>query len=145
MSSELPTQAIDYLLYNYPYLRQEIELLTPAHGGIVRIPSRSGRHGSAVEVVAIERAELTVVLDAVEHAWRSLSPELRKVAVAKYRRQLKNREIEKRCFLSKSTLDRRLGCIRAAVAGYLVLVPEAVMKRFWGRNEARFEELVRRT
>jgi len=144
MVYELPIQAIDYLLYNYMYLRKEVELLGTSHGGMARIPPRGGKRSSPVEVIAIERAELTIVLDAVDHAWRSLTPELRQVARAKYRLRMKNREIEKRCFLSKSTLDRKLGCIRAAVAGYLALVPEAVLVRFWGQNEARFEELVRR-
>jgi len=144
MTYELPVQAIDYLLYNYVYLRKEVELLGAQQSGVVKIPPRGTRRGSPVEVIAIERAELTMVLDAVDRAWQSLTPELRQIARAKYRRGMKNIEIQKRYYLSKSTLDRKLGCIRATVAGYLALVPEAILRRFWGENEARFEELVRR-
>ena len=98
-----------------------------------------------MEVIAIERAELTIVLDAVDHAWRSLTGDLKDIARAKYRRRLKHAEIEKRYFLSRATLTRKLSTIRATVAGYLALVPEAILRRFWAQNEARFEELVRRT
>jgi len=144
MVYQLPVRAIDYLLYNCLYLRKEVDLLGSTGGGLVRIPSRARRHGSPVEVLAIQRAELTIVLDAVDRAWQSLTSDLKQIARAKYRRRMRNREIEKRYFLSKSTLDRKLGCIRAAVAGYLALVPEAILRRFWGENEARFEDLVRR-
>lgn len=144
MVYQLPIQAIDYLLFNCTYLRKEVDLLGSTGGGLVRIPSRARRHGNPVEVLAIQRAELTIVLDAVDHAWQSLTGDLKQIATAKYRRRMRNREIEKRYFLSKSTLDRKLGCIRAAVAGYLTLVPGAILRRFWGENGARFEDLVRR-
>ena len=145
MVYELPIQAIDYLLYNYTYLHKEVELLGCNQGGMARVPPRGGKRSSPVEVIAIERAELTIVLDAVDHAWRSLTGDLKDIARAKYRRRLKHAEIEKRYFLSRATLTRKLSTIRATVAGYLALVPEAILRRFWAQNEARFEELVRRT
>ena len=144
MVYELPIQAIDYLLYNYQYLRKEVDLLGTNHDGMARIPPRGGKRSSPVEVIAIERAELTTVLDAVDHAWRSLTGDLKDIARAKYRRRMKHVEIEKRYFLSHATLARKLSSIRAVVAGYLALVPETILRHFWAQNEARFEELVRR-
>lgn len=128
---ETPIAAIDYLLYNYHYLRREVEALHPASGGLVRVPRRDARPGNPVEAVAIKRAELSMVLDAVEFAWRHLTPDLRRIARAKYRRGWTNREIAKRYYLSLSTVARRLTSIRAAVARSLASVPDAILTSFW--------------
>ncbi len=129
---EIPIAAIDYLLYNYHYLRREVEALHPASGGgLVRVPRRDAKPGNPVETVAIKRAELSMVLDAVDFAWRHLTPELRRIARAKYRRGWSNQEIAKRYYLSTSTVTRRLTSIRAAVAGSLASVPDAILTSFW--------------
>lgn len=133
MTYKLPIKAIDYLLYNYPYLRREVESLDKSPGGIVMVPCRGVRRGSAVEVTAIERAELSMVLDAVERAWRSLTGDLKDIARAKYRRGMRHSEIERRYFLSRATLSRKLSTIRATVAGHLALVPEAILRHFWAQ------------
>lgn len=128
---ETPIAAIDYLLYNYHYLRREVEALHPASGGLVRVPRRDAKPGNPVEAVAIKRAELSMVLDAVDFAWRHFTPELRRIARAKYRRGWTNQEVAKCYYLSLSTVTRRLTSIRAAVAGSLASVPDAILTSFW--------------
>lgn len=130
-SYEIPIAAIDYLLYNLHYLQREVDTIQQSSSGIARIPARDARPGNPVETVAIKRAELSMVLDAVDFAWRHLTPELRRIARAKYRRGWTNQEIAKRYYLSPSTVTRRLTSIRAAVAGSLASVPDAILTSFW--------------
>jgi DNA-directed RNA polymerase specialized sigma24 family protein len=127
----IPVPAIDYLLYNLHYLKREVDILQPATGGLVRVPAKDARLGNPVEKVAIKRAELSMVLDAVDFAWRHFTPELRRIARAKYRRGWTNQEVAKRYYLSLSTVTRRLTSIRAAVAGSLASVPDAILTSFW--------------
>lgn len=133
MPGEIPIAAIDYLLYNLHYLQREVDALQPSAGGVVRIRARGLRPSSPVEPVAIKRAELSMVLDAVDFAWRHLTPELRRIARAKYRRGWSNQDISKRYFLSESTVTRRLTSIRAAVAGTLASLPDVILTSFWRR------------
>ncbi len=128
---EIPIAAIDYLLYNFHYLQREVDSIQPATSGIARIPARDVRPGNPVETVAIKRAELSMVLDAVDFAWRHLTPELRRIARAKYRRGWSNSEIAKRYYLSLSTVARRLTSIRGGVAGVLMTLPDTILTRFW--------------
>lgn len=128
---EIPIAAIDYLLYNFHYLQREVDAMQPATSGIARIPAKDARPGNPVETVAIKRAELSMVLDAVDFAWRHLTPELRRIARAKYRRGWSNQEIAKRYYLSPSTVTRRLTSIRAAVAASLASVPDSILTSFW--------------
>lgn len=134
---EIPIAAIDYLLYNYHYLRREVEALHPSSGGLVRVPRRGAKPArNPVEAVAIKRAELSMVLDAVEFAWRHLTPDLRRIARAKYRRGWTNQEIAKRYYLSLSTVARRLTSIRAAVALSLATVPDTILASFWSQIDS---------
>lgn len=135
---EIPIAAIDYLLYNYHYLRREVEALHPSSGGLVRVPlpRRGAKPGNPVETVAIKRAELSMVLDAVDFAWRHFTPELRRIARAKYRRGWSNQEIAKRYYLSLSTVSRRLTSIRAAVARSLATVPDTILASFWSQIDS---------
>lgn len=136
MSERPSTRMIDRLLRDYAYLRRVIESIEPTTAGLVRIPLRGIRRGSPVEYIAIRRAELSMVLDAVERAWRSLEPELRYIARLKYRRGLRNYEIVKCCHFSRSALDDRLKAIRDAVAAEIMLLPEAIWKQFESKIEA---------
>lgn len=144
MTRELSPEAIDYLLHNRLDLRKEVELIGPHSTGLVRIPARGSRPGSQVEFVAIERAELTTVLDAVDRGWQALTPDLREVARAKYgRRHMRNYEVETRYHLSRATVSRKLSTIRAIVAGYLSFVPEATLRHFWLKIGSLLEDSVR--
>lgn len=128
---EIPIAAIDYLLYNFHYLQREVDAMQPNTSGIAHIPARDARPGNPVETIAMKRAELSIVLDAVDFAWRHLTPELRRIARAKYRRGWSNQEIAERYYLSPSTVTRRLTSIRAAVAASLASVPDSILTSFW--------------
>lgn len=130
-SYEIPIAAIDYLLYNFHYLQREVDAMQPNTSGIAHIPARDARPGNPVETIAMKRAELSIVLDAVDFAWRHLTPELRRIARAKYRRGWSNQEIAERYYLSPSTVTRRLTSIRAAVAASLASVPDSILTSFW--------------
>ncbi len=128
---EIPITAIDYLLHNYNYLKREVESIQLGSKGFARIPTKGATPGDPVATVAIKRAELSMVLDAVDFAWRHLTPELRRIARAKYRRGWSNQEIAKRYYLSLSTVSRRLTSIRTSVAGVLATLPDMILTRFW--------------
>lgn len=130
MAFKLPTWFIDYLLYNYRYLCKEIESLDACQSGFAKVPPRGSRPRSPVERVLIERDDLSVVMDTVGRAWRRLPPELKEVAVLKYRRGLSNRALMETLFISRSTLDRKVGAVRGLVAGYLAQIQEAKMTQF---------------
>jgi DNA-directed RNA polymerase specialized sigma24 family protein len=108
-----------------------VNLLGTRLGGLIVVPARGATHRSPVERVAIKRAEISAVLDAVERAWRSLPSDLKEVATAKYRKNMGYKETATRCHVSPATLDRKLQAIRAKVAAELALVPKGVMKVFW--------------
>lgn len=128
---EIPITTLDYLLYNYHYLRREVDSMEPGSRGVARVPSRDARPGSPVEEIAIQRAEISMVLDAVSFAWEHFTPELRRIARAKYRNGWSNQKIAKRYYLSLSTVSRRLTSIRAAVAAVLMTLPDTKLTRFW--------------
>lgn len=130
MATKLPVWFIDYLLYNYRYLCAEVESLDACQSGFAKVPPKGSRPRSPVERVLVERSDLAVILDAVGRAWRRLPPELREVAVLKYRKGMSNRAIIETLFISRSTLDRKVGAVRGLVAGYLIHIPEAKMKQF---------------
>lgn len=130
MTYRLPIAAIDYLLYNYDFLRKEVEAGLGRSRGIGQVPPKGGRPSSPVEVAAIATADLTEILEAVKQGWRALSPDLREVARLRYRKKLGRQAIIKRCFLSDATYDRRLRAVRAVVAGHLALVRDNVLRAF---------------
>jgi hypothetical protein len=145
---EWSADKIDFLLYNRHALRKEVELLSSTYtSGPARIPPRGIKpHGSPVERAALTRAEITMVLDAVDRGWNDLPPDLKRIARAKYGRlRLTNQEIGKRFFLSPATVTRRLISIRAVVAGHLALQNESVVRRFWAKIEANWDALVKKT
>lgn len=131
LSRELTPRAIDYLLFNLRFLRREVEALGTSTSGLIAIPARGVTRRSPVERVAIKRAEISVVLDAVERAWRSWPGDLKEVAACKYRKNMGYKEIAAKCHVSPATLDRKLRAIRTAVAAEISLIPEGVMRVFW--------------
>lgn len=133
MPYDLPVKAIDYLLYNYRDLRREVENLGTRTSGLITIPSRGVSHGSLVERLAIDRAEITMVLDAVKRGWDALTPELRKLARRKYRWGWTYKEQVTQSDLSEGVVDKNLKVVRAVVAGYLALVPQGIFSVFWLR------------
>lgn len=78
---------VDWLLYNLPYLKERCEEIQPGTSGdiILFFPRSKGGVSSKVERVAIKRATLTQVIDAVEKAIKEFNRQQRAVYRLKYR------------------------------------------------------------
>lgn len=130
MAMKLPVWFIDYLLYNYRYLCDELSSLDVGQSGFAKVPPHGSRPKSPVERVLVEREDLAVVVEVIGRAWKRLPPELKEVATLKYRRRLPNKTIMNLLAISRSTLDRKIEATRGLVAGYLAQIQEAKMKQF---------------
>lgn len=128
---------VDWILYNMPMLRDQIEAIEPRSSTSVVALNRQSTRGmaSGVERVAIKRAAVSSVLDAAERGVRALHPEQRKVYRMKYRAYMTYKEIGRRLFVSEETVGRRLAEVRAVVAQYILQVPASDLTEF-----ARFFE-----
>jgi len=125
-------EMVDWILYNMPVLRDQIEAIEPRTSTSVIVFSRQNTRNpvSGVEKVAIKRAAASAVLDAVQRGIRTLHPEQRKVYRMRYRAGMSYKQISRRLYISEETVGRRLAEIRAIVAQYLQQVPQTDLKEF---------------
>lgn len=141
--AEIMPQLVDKLLYNLPALKEQIEAIQPRGSGSVIVVMMGGgkkRSGSPVEKVAIKRAMLSVVVDAVERAIRHLprDPDKKYQAVyrLKYRVGMSYRQIGKRLYFDKDTVKERVDFIRNAVVQYLQALPASALDEFFRQISA---------
>ncbi len=126
---------VDWLLHNLPALKLALASMEPPISrSIVPLSPTGPRGGESdpVQDLAVRRATISIVVDAVERAIASLRPEERRIYRLKYRNLATRRHMARMVFVSESTLDRRIERIRRAVALYVRMLPEDVMKAFWG-------------
>ncbi len=121
---------IDWLLYNYPLLRDMVNDIEPQVSGSIMVYTGIKRGTSKVEKVAIKRASLEVVIDALTRALRIMHPELKKVYRMKYRAHLTHNQIAKRLYMSVETVHRRVADVREIVMQYLLTVPMGDLREF---------------
>ncbi|HHV79074.1 MAG TPA: hypothetical protein GXX40_05610 [Firmicutes bacterium] len=123
---------IDWLLYNLVALRQQVNALEPKTSTSVVVLCHRGGHNpdSMIERVAIRRAAVSSVLDAVERGIRLLHPEQRRIYRMKYRAGMTYKQIKRRLFLSDKTVQRRVEEIRSVVGQCLASVPPGDLKEF---------------
>lgn len=125
---EITPQLVDWLLWNLPAFKEQLSNMESLSStSVVVLTHRRTGHGSAVERFAIERATITMVLDAVERAVRYLHPECRRVYRMKYVAGYRNSQIARRLFISRRTLQRRLDTVRETVAQELRKVPPRIL------------------
>ncbi len=86
---------------------------------------RRGRDTGTVERVAIRRAAVSSVLEAVERGLKVLHPGQRKIYKMRYRAYMSYQDISRRLHVSEETVGRRLNEIRAVIARFLAEVPAA--------------------
>lgn len=141
--AEITPQLVDKLLYNLPALKEQIEAIQPRGSGSVIVVMMGGgkkRSGSPVEKVAIKRATLSVVVDAVERAIRHLprDPDKKYQAVyrLKYRVGMSNNQAGKRLYMHRDTIRERVDFIRDAVTQYLRALPGFVLDEFFRQLSA---------
>ncbi len=123
---------VDWILYNMPALRDQIEALEPRSSTSVVVLSKQNTWDpvSGVEKVAIKRAAASAVLDAVQRGIRNLHPEQRKIYRMRYRARMSYKQISRRLYISEATVGRRLGEIRAIVIQYLKQVSKNDLREF---------------
>ena len=128
---------VDWILYNMPMLRDQIEAIEPRSSTSVVALSRQSTRGmtSGVERVAIKRAAVSSVLDAAQRGVSALHPEQRKVYRMRYRVGMSYKQISQRIYISEETVGRRLAEVRAMVGQYLQQVSPSDLAEF-----ARFFE-----
>ncbi len=126
---EVTVPMVDWLLYNLPALRTQVEE-AGAGGGVPGPGSRHADASNPTAAIAVCRASLSVVLDTAEKTVHGLHPESRKVYRLKYRERLSYGRIAHRAFISDSTAKRRANEIRAAVKAALSLLPQSTLREF---------------
>lgn len=125
---------VGWLLYNYPLIADMYQRMEPSiTAKYVDIPLTLSIAGGSCKVVkvAIERAAVSSVLDAVGRAIATMHPEQRRIHRLKYREGLTNKDIQRKMNVSRSTIDRRVSEIKAMVARELALVPDDMSEQFW--------------
>lgn len=117
---------VDWILYNLPMLREQIETVQSETSTSIVVVGRQG-FGSKVERVAIKRATLSVVLDAVGRALRYLPRDCYKVYRMKYRAGMRHWQIGKKMYMHERTVDRKVDFIRNAVIQQLQALPGTIL------------------
>jgi RNA polymerase sigma factor (sigma-70 family) len=77
----------------------------------IELPARP-EPSRAVEDVAVKRASISVVLDAVESALQGLPSDLRYIVKLRYEKQMTYRRIAKTLHTTKSSIHRKVDIIR---------------------------------
>lgn len=124
---------IGWLLWNLTLIRDMYNRMEPGiTAKYVDVPLTINT-GSSCKVVkvAIERAAVSSVLDAVDRSVKQMHPEQRKIYRMKYRAGMTHKEIMNKLHVSDRTLYRRLTSIKTIVARELSMVPGDYTKEFW--------------
>lgn len=125
-------QFVDWLLYDLYYLRQCCEEIMPRTSTSIVMfhPRVKTMVRSKIEAVACRRATLTSVLDAVERAIRRQDQEHKKIYNMKYRAGMSIRNIAKKMFFAKNTVQSKVDEVRNDVCLALQDVPASHLREF---------------
>ncbi len=132
--SRVTPQQVDWLLYNLPGLKAVVEAMEPpVSRSIVTRPATQtpAEPGGVVQSLAVRRASISTVVDAVERGLRFLAPEHQRLYRLKYRNLAPRRVIAKKAFLSERSVSRHLGTIRATIALHVGQIPDEMLAHFW--------------
>lgn len=128
---DITPRMVDWILHNLPTLRAQIESIEPQTStSLAVLNGRTRPLAGGVEGVAIKRASVSAVLDAVDRGIKSLRPEQRRVYRLRYRAGMGRKGICGRVYLSEGSLGRRLAEIRDVVARHLEQVPASERAAF---------------
>lgn len=133
----LEIRAIDCILYNRRVWREYVNMLEPHTGGSVVLLPVSGATGDPVASVAVARATVTMVLDAVDRALEHLPRQYRQIARLRYDEQLTYPEIAARVGYSTKTIERRVERIRRRVKSALEAGGSDIIADFWREIDRR--------
>jgi len=130
------------LLYSYRELGLLIDSLTPkSSGGLMSLGgSRTNRTGSDVEHLAIDRARLSVVRDAIDRVYRGLPDVDRKVVRLGYWDNLPWVDVAKRVHMARRSVTyRRRQLIVPKFQLAVRVLSKRVMNEFWRTYEEMLE------
>ncbi|NPV72113.1 MAG: hypothetical protein HPY55_16020 [Firmicutes bacterium] len=140
-SDRLEIRAIDCILYNRRAWRQYVNMLEPYSGGSLVVLPVSRVTGDPVASVAVTRATVTTVLDAVDRALAHLPRHYRKIARLRYDEQLTYPEIAARVGFSEKTIKRRVDRIRLRVKFELQNLGTDILAAFWREIDRKLSAL----
>jgi len=128
----ISSKMVDWVLYNLPSLRTLIDDIEPSmSASVVLVPvQKNSHHDSTVEKIAIKRATLSLVIDAVKRGIKTLHPEQRKIYRMRYRAGMSYKQIERKLYISNKTVERRVKEIREEIRGRLEALPPSYLKEF---------------
>jgi DNA-binding CsgD family transcriptional regulator len=131
--AKLTGRNIDWLLRHLDDLRAQVERMLPATGATIQaaFSQASASAGSKTEAVAMQRAELSAILDVVDATRRGLPQLERRVWRLKYDGLLPHWKIAKRLKLGERTVDRKVGTIRYLVASRLSQLEQGNVASCW--------------
>ena len=129
--AQLDSGAVDWLLYNLSWLRFLVSSLVPKVSSSILLFQPKSTAGNPIVDMAVRRAEISVVLDAVERGIRVLHREDRQILRMRYLNFAKPWQIEKRLFLSERKYYRRLHIIRAVISQHVGGLGEDILAVFW--------------
>jgi DNA-directed RNA polymerase specialized sigma24 family protein len=118
------TDELNWILANLIEIRMEAAVLLGKTGGSIVGDTRHGNQlGSALENVAIRRAQITSVLDAIDEAITTMPGALKRVYRMRFRARMSISTIGWKLHYSRATVSRRLSDIRGHVEVYLRPIP----------------------
>jgi len=121
----------DWILYNLLALRVQVdEIETQNSTSLVILGRHIKSKNSSVERVAIMRAAIAAVLDAVQHGIKSLHPEQRKIYRMKYRAGMSYKQIGRKLYISENTVARRVTEIRSIITQHIQQVSKSDLMEF---------------
>lgn len=130
--SELTPQIVDWLLYNRHDIRREVDAIEPKTStSIVHLPVRARPESSAIERVAVSRATITLILDAVDRAVATMPRPLRRLIRLRYTERMAVYGIARYVHWSERTCYRRLDAIRRRTISSLSLLDGQLLADFW--------------
>lgn len=124
---------IDWLLYNYPELRQFAASIEPTVSASIVLFESGGGAGNPIEDVAVRRAEVSIVADALERGIRALSREGRAIYRMKYRAYMREGELCARLGCSRRSYYRKIALVRETIGLSIDALPPGVLAAFWRR------------
>jgi len=138
---EVSFQEAEKILFWLKRLRAAVSVLTPpSHGGLIEFRGKQRSEKSPIESVAVLRANISTVLDAVERFTRVLENGDRAVIEARYFRQMTWREVSQVTHFSNRTCYRIRDRLIPQYQRLLENLGPATLAAFWQSFDILFGE-----
>lgn len=136
VEERIRVKAVEWILYNYPEIRAQLSAIMPAENTGLLLLSFAQRGGSPVENIAIERAKLSIITDAVERTYRRLKRAERRLVRRWYFERTPPDDIADEWHISRATLYRSIEQARGYFRRALATITKVDMEQFWKKIDA---------